>query len=177
MERLKKSDKAIAFNSTDYLGADINLTDYKGKRLLLSFFRGAACPFCNLRVNQLINGYPQFEHKGIRIVSFFAASKKDISRYAGQQNAPFPIIPDPNLEIYLKYGVEQSVSGMAKAMVNPLKMIRVMRSGFFNMKSIKDKPILPADFLIDGNQMVSRAYYGKDFGDHLPISDILAWKE
>ena len=50
-----------------------------------------------------------------------------------------------------------------------------MFSGFFNMKSIKDKPIIPADFLIDENQIVFKAYYGKDFSDHIAISEVLNW--
>lgn len=48
-----------------------------------------------------------------------------------------------------------------------------MASGFFNMKAISDKPLIPADFLIDEHQNISKAYYGKDFGDHLPIEEIL----
>lgn len=62
-------------------------------------------------------------------------------------------------------------------MINPFKMMKIMFSGFFNMKSIKDKPIIPSDFLINENQIIYRVYNGRDFGDHIPISDILEWKE
>lgn len=177
MERIEKGNRAIEFIGTDYLGENIDLNNYKGKKILLSFFRGASCPFCNLRISQLINRYSEFEKQGIRIIIFFAASKEEILEYAGKQKAPFPIIPDPNLEIYKKYGVEESSLGMIRAMINPLKMMKVMFSGFFNMKSIKDKPIVPADFLINENQIIHRAYYGNDFGDHIAISEILEWKE
>ena len=34
-------------------GTDFQLDDIRGKRFLLSFFRFAACPFCNLRVHEL----------------------------------------------------------------------------------------------------------------------------
>lgn len=66
--------------------------------------------------------------------------------------------------------------GMVKAILKPLKMIKVMTSGFFNMRSLNDKPIIPADFLINENQIIHKAYYGKDFGDHLQIGEILNWK-
>lgn len=177
MNKIEKNTLAIEFNSVDYLGKNLNLNNYKGKKVLLSFFRGAACPFCNLRVNQLINRFSEFEKQGIQIIIFFAASKEEISEYAGQQKTPFPIVPDPNLEIYKKYRVEESSFGMIRAMINPFKMMRVMFSGFFNMKSIKDKPIVPADFLINENHIIHRVYYGKDFGDHIAIPEILDWKE
>lgn len=171
--KLKNNDKAIDFSVSDYLNNQVTLSDYKGKKVLLSFFRGAACPFCNMRVRELINNYPKFEEKGIVIIAFFASTKEEINEYAGKQKAPFAIIPDPTLKFYTKYGVEQSPFGMLKTMLKPLKMLKMMQSGFFNLKSGKDKPIVPADFLIDENQMILKTYYGKDFGDHMSIEDIL----
>ena len=56
-------------------------------------------------------------------------------------------------------------------------MVEMMGSGFFNLKSIKTKPILPAEFLIDENQHIHRAHYVKDFSDHLPIAEILSWEK
>lgn len=176
MNSLKNNDKAIAFKLNDYLGNEINLSNYKDQKILLSFFRGASCPFCNMRLRELIKRQPDFEAKGIKIITFFASSTEDISEYAGKQKPLFPIIPDPNLEVYEKYGIEQSKSGMYKAMMKPLKMMKMMTSGFFNMKASKDKPIVPADFLIDENQNIYKAYYGKDFGDHMSIDEILNWK-
>ena len=176
MKKLKEKKTAIDFIATDYLGNKIELTDYKGKKILLSFFRGASCPFCNMRVNQLIKNYSKCEENEIAIITIFAASKDEIVKYAGTQNAPFPIIADPGLELYKKYGIMESSSGIIKAMMNPIKMMKVMFSGFFNMKSFNDKPIIPADFLIERDMTIYKAYYGKDFGDHIPMVEILKWK-
>lgn len=176
MKRLVKKNPAIAFIATDYLGNTIDLNNFKGQRVLLSFFRGASCPFCNMRIHELIKHYSEFEENGIVIIALFAAKKEEIVHHAGKQNAPFPIIADPNLNIYKKYGIEESSSGLIRTMAKPIKMIQMMFSGFFTTKSLKDKPLMPADFLIDGNQKIQRAYYGNDFGDHLPISEILEVK-
>lgn len=173
---LLENDNAIDFIVSDYLNNQVTLSDFKGKKVLLSFFRGAACPFCNLRLRELINNYPKFEEKGIVVIAFFASSKEEINEYAGKQKAPFSIIPDPTLKFYTKYGVEQSRLGMLKTMLKPLKMINMMTSGFFNLKSSKDKPIVPADFLINEYQIIQKAYYGSNFGDHINIEEILNWK-
>lgn len=175
--KIAPNQPAISFRTEDYLGNSIDFNNYKGKRILLCFFRGASCPFCNLRVHHLIKEYSEFESQGIQIIAVFAASKEEIAQYAGQQEAPFPIIPDPGLSLYKEYGIESSHLGMIKAMINPSKMIHMMFSKFFNLKSLKDKPLIPADFLIDAEQNIYRTYYGKDFGDHLSIEDILSWKE
>ncbi len=176
MTKIAINQRAITFKQEDYLGNEIDLSNHKGKKILLSFFRGASCPFCNLRINQLIKSYSEFEKRNMVIIAFIAAPKEAILSYAGKQEAPFAIIPDPWLDIYKLYGIESSHSGMFKAMAKPIKMFHVMTSGFFNLKSVTDRPLIPADFLIDENQSIYRAYYGDDFGDHIPIEEILEWR-
>ena len=176
MGKLNITDTAPDFSSEDYLGNEINLKDFGDVKILLSFFRGATCPFCNLRLNELIKKYPELERRGIKVIAVFASSKEEISAYEGKQNAPFTIIADPTLGMYKKYGIEESSFGMLRAIINPLRMLRVMFSGYFNMKSIKDRSIIPADFLIDQDKNICKAYYGKDFGDHIPIQEVLEWK-
>ena len=60
-------------------------------------------------------------------------------------------------------------------MINPLKLIKAITGGFFNLKTMTEEPVIPADFLIDEDQKIHRAYYGKDYDDHLSISEILSW--
>jgi peroxiredoxin len=129
-----------------------------------------------VRVRELIKRYHEFEKNHIHLIAFFADSREEIASYAGKQKPPFPIIPDPSLAFYKRYGVESSHLGMLRAMLQPLKMFKVMTSGFFSMKAINDRPLIPADFLIDEDQTIRRVYYGTDFGDHLPIEEILSWK-
>lgn len=100
MGKLKIKDKAIQFHVSDYRGQAIDLIEFKDQKVLISFFRGASCPFCNMRVQELIKRYPDFKEQKINIITFFASSKEDIANYAGKQNTPFPVIPDPDLFYY-----------------------------------------------------------------------------
>lgn len=178
--KFKENDRAIEFTKKDYLGNIINLNDYKGKKILITFFRGSSCPFCNLRLQKMIHNYNEFKQKNIQVITFFSSSKEEILEYAGKQNAPFPIIPDPNLEIYKKYHLEKSYLSMLKTMFKMNDLFNVMKSPFFNMKAIlksmKDDPLTPADILIDEKQNIYKAYYGKTFGDHLSLKEILDWE-
>lgn len=176
MKKLNTSSSAIPFIANDLEGNSINLEDYKGQKLLLAFFRKAACPFCNMGIQDLIKNHKKIEEKGIKVIAFFASSKKDVEEYAGKQKPPFPVIPDVDYKVYEKYGVETSYIGMLKTMMSPSKNIKAMSGGFFNLKSVTQEPVIPADFLIDENQKIYRAYYGTNFDDHIPVSDVLAWK-
>lgn len=175
MRKVKKGTSAIHFTATDINGNKVDLKDFKGEKLLLSFFRKAACPFCNMGIQQLIRTHKEFEAKGIKVITFFASPKAEVLKYAGQQKPPFPIIPDGDFEIYEKYGIDISYLGMLKSMLSPVKTFKAMTGGFFSLRSMTQDPVIPADFLIDEDQKVHRAYYGKDFDDHIPVGEVLAW--
>jgi peroxiredoxin len=177
MKHLAKNNAAIPFTGTDIFDNTIQLKDYKGKKVLLVFFRVATCPFCNMAIQDLIRNHSEFEKKGIQIIGVFSSTKKEILKYAGKQKPPFPILADPKFEIYKAYGVETSYGGMMKSMLNPKNVFKAMFGGFFSLRSMKDKPIIPADFLIDEAQNIHKAYYGKDFGDHILVTEVLEWKE
>ncbi|MFC0264378.1 peroxiredoxin family protein [Fontibacter flavus] len=176
LSNIRVNKKAPEFKAKDFLGHKIQLNAFEGKKVMLSFFRGASCPFCNMRIRELIQSYGEFQERNIDIIAVFAATAEEIAQYAGKQEAPFPIVPDPKLDLYRLYGVESSPKGMFRVMMQPGKMMKMMFSGFFNMKALKDKPILPADFLIDEGLQVYKIYQGEDFGDHIPIQEVLDWK-
>ena len=173
MKHIKAKDSAHQFIGTDIQGNKIDLNDYKGQKVLLTFFRVASCPFCNMAVQELIRGHEALEKKGIKVIALFASPAEEILHYAGKQNPPITILADPDFKIYKKYGVQFSYGGMMKTIFNPSSVFKAMKSGFFNMKSMTKRPIIPADFLIDENQIIVKAHYGKDFGDHIPVADLL----
>lgn len=173
--KLKKGDKAIGFKSGDILGNKIDLEEFRGKKVFLSFYRGASCPFCNLRVHELIGQMEHFQEKELVVIGFFMSTQPEIMEYLGKQNPPFPIIADPEEKYYKMYGIEKSFAGKMKAMLRVGAMMKIVAKGFFSMKAMKDEDTLPADFLINENGAIELAYYGKDFGDHLDFKIIKNW--
>ena len=175
MEKLEFGQLAISFAGTDVYGSKIDLKDYQGQKVVLSFFRKAACPFCNMAMQQLIKRHTEFEAKGIKIITLFASTKDDVLKYAGKQTPPFPIIADEKFEIYKKYGISISYGGMLKTMLNPVKVWKAVKGGFFSLRTIPQDPVLPAEILINEDQTVQLAYYGNDYDDHLSVDEMLQW--
>lgn len=175
MKRVTAGSAAVQFTATDLNENVVTLQDYEGQKLLLSFFRKAACPFCNMGIQQLIRSHAELEQNGIKVVALFASPKEEVLKYAAKQNPPFPIIPDEGYHIYGKYGVGISYIGMLKSMLNPAKVYKAITGGFFNLRSMVEDPVIPADFLINEHQEIHRAYYGTNYDDHLPVSEVLAW--
>lgn len=175
--RLNAPMPAPDFEVTDIYGATVRLRDFRGRRVMLSFFRDAACPFCNLRVYELSHNYKGWKSRGLEIIAFFRSSTDDIRHYVAKYPRPFIIVGDKEMKIYDRYGVEHSVIGMLRGMM--LRMPRMMRAMFkgFLPRLRGDQTLVPADFLIDENGLIRMVYYGRDIGDHIPMGFIRSFVE
>ena len=172
---IQAGQRAIDFEVDDIFGERITLRGYRGKRLLLSFYRYAACPLCNYRMESLILMYPRFKRLGLDMLAFFQSPRRSILQYVGKQDAPFPIVGDPERTVYRAYGVEPSLPGTLKGMLRLPSLVRAIGRGFKPGRIEGNAAMMPADFLIGPNQMVREAYYGKDIGDHMPMNTIERW--
>ena len=170
--RVKSGESAKPFRVEDIHGQSQSLQNYIDKKLLLAFFRYAACPLCNLRVHQLIQAYPSLKSKGVDILAFFESPKDKILKYVGTQDVPFPIVADPDREIYKLYGVESSVVGMMKGLLRVSDFSEAAAKKLMFFDPHNDIALIPADFLIQPDLTIHTAYYGKDIGDHLDLATI-----
>ncbi len=170
--RLKAGEKAPLFEVEDIHGQRIALKDFAGQKLMVSFYRYSGCPFCNLRVADMIRHYPIFEKQNLKMISFWQSAKEDILETVGKQDAPFPLVPDKEMKIYALYGVERHLMAPLKVLLNPALSLRALFSPFMKLKIAGDVDLVPADFLIGPDLTIKRSYYGSHIADHIPISEI-----
>lgn len=172
--KLAPGDRVVPFSTVDVNGHPVSLEQFRGRPLLLMFFRYASCPMCNLRLHDFAKEYPRLQAKGLSAVAFFHSSAQAIQRNAGRCAYPFPLAPDPNEEIYRAFGVETSWLGLLKSMALPSfyrDWIRSMRHGFWGGADLQMAK-MPADFLVGPAGRLRLVHYGKDIGDHLSSADI-----
>jgi peroxiredoxin len=176
MTRLTAGDTAPLFDAKDIFENPIKLEDYKGRILLLSFFRNAACAICNLRVHQLIEHYPTYHAKGLEIVAVFEATPESIQQYVGKQDAPFPIIANRDARLYDLYGVETSESKVQASLSTPVTQnaVQLATEKGFALTKEEDTNFyrMPADFLIAPDGTILRAFYSDVIGEHLAFAEI-----
>ena len=53
--KLKKGDRIEEITLPSIDGTTFNLEAIKGKKAMVSFYRYSSCPFCHLRINEIIN--------------------------------------------------------------------------------------------------------------------------
>ncbi len=172
--RLKPGDPVIPVELPAIDGSRFNSASWAGKRYMLSFYRFATCPFCNLRLHELISRSSEFGGD-FQMIAIFDSPLDHLQRNAARHEARFPILADGENVYYRKYGIERSIAGMLKGMTfrMPTLMYSMLVKGFIPLRFKGNLLTMPADFLVDENGVIQTAYYGKDEGDHLPIEEIV----
>lgn len=176
MTKLAVNQQAPDLKLSDVDGQTVPLTE-SGKITLLAFFRDAACPFCNLRIYQMTQNYEQLNRLGLRMVAVFPGNKQEIKQYVVRNGRPFPVIAQVEGDAHEMYAVGHSLWGKIRAILfrwpTLIKANRLL--GMPHRMNTNNR--MPADFLIDDEGKVLRAYYGKDIGDRMPfamIEEVLA---
>jgi len=160
---------APALDLVDIHGAPIAIG--AGRRTLLSFFRDAACPFCNVRVYELTHHHQNLKALGLDIVAVFGSSQAEVLRWVARHPRPFRIAADPVGASHARYGIERSLWRKLKAIVTRVPtLLRGLR--IVGFAGLDTNNLMPADFLIDEHGRIVEAYYGGDAGDRIPMERV-----
>lgn len=171
--RLTVGQTAPDFTINDSNGRSISLADYSGKNLLLSFFRYAGCPFCNLTLIGLMDRYQNFSSRGLEALVFFQSDDDSIHKYVSAKKPPFPLIADSKQLVYDKYGIESSKLGALKSVIRLPSIAPALASGKVVQGTIDgDGFLMPAQFIVGPDQKLAKVYYGSDFMDKMPFFEI-----
>jgi peroxiredoxin len=173
MNTLTTGNRAPDFTLPDLDGRPVHLADYQGRKVLLIFFRYATCPFCTVRFVRLAQEAQRYAAQGLQIIGVFESGADYIREYLYRRGLPFPVIPDPEGKLFALYGVKKSLPGLLFGMLRLPTLLRALLDPQYRMAR-PDGPVtrIPADFLIDENQVIADAYYGSDIGDHIPFARI-----
>ena len=145
------------------------------KPIMLSFFRFAGCPFCNLRMHELVHRFAELGDD-FTIVAVFDSPLDNLVRHASRHNPPFPVLADENNQYYKEYSIERSLSGLLRGIFLRLPtLMKGLLMCYIPTTIQGSMTTMPADFLIDRNGIIQKAYYGNDEGDHLHFEQVKAF--
>lgn len=160
---------APALDLVDVYGKPIAIGS--GRRTLLSFFRDAACPFCNFRIYELTEHHRSLTALGLDIVAVFGSSQAEVLRFVARHPRPFRVAADPAGASHASYGIERSSWRKLKAIV--LRVPTLLRGlRIVGWAGLDTNNLMPADFLVDEEGRIVEAYYGGDAGDRIPLERV-----
>src|SRR5947208_3851016 len=161
-------------------GRQVTIPDPGGDRVHLQLRRFAGCPICNLHLRSIVTRHDEIRSHGIREVVVFHSTAKELAKHEAEM--PFPLIADPNRELYQRYGVERGagslLSGRAlrAAMAGEVAAVgssTTKRGVLGPVKPTGGRFGLPADFLIAPDGRVAAVKYGQHAYDQWTVDELL----
>ena len=107
---LNVHDKAPAFSAKDQYGKQIKLEEQlKIGAVVLVFYRGQWCPYCNRQLKALEDSLSFITEKGAKLIAVTPEKPENISKTISKTKATYPILFDEGLKIMRDYDVAFSV--------------------------------------------------------------------
>lgn len=177
---LEKYQQAPDFQVKDIFGKDVILSGFRGRKILLTFFRSVGCPVCNLRFHDLEQEFAFFKANNLAFIAVYASTPENMLKYITSRYADpaafYPLMI-PNLErtLYKMYDIESSTAKLIQSLLFHGGFSAAGRGKkLFKDKIADDAPLnlINSDFLIDEQGRITAAYYGKVSGDFISVADI-----
>ncbi len=83
-----------SFSHEDLDGSIVTSDSLIGKKMVITFFRFATCPFCNIRLHQLAQMANEWGDS-IQVVAFFESPLETLKKYQDDHHFSFPLLADP----------------------------------------------------------------------------------
>jgi peroxiredoxin len=173
--RLAPGQEAPDFVRKAHDGRTVSLAERRGRWVMLSFFRTASCPLCNVRLYEMKQRIAELEP--VDVIGFIDSGEERIAGLGRRLDPPFPLLCDPERSLYREYGVEKSLSGLLHPSNLPA-FIDAFRRGYWPSLAVDGPETrMPADFLIGPDGRLVEAHYGKRARSHIPFRRALAFAE
>ncbi|MBE6932225.1 MAG: thioredoxin-dependent thiol peroxidase [Ruminococcaceae bacterium] len=99
--------KAPDFTLFDQNGAQVSLSDFVGKKVILYFYPRDNTPGCTRQACAFATSYDRFKAEDIVVIGISKDSVASHLKFAQKYDLPFILLSDPELQAIQAYGVWQ----------------------------------------------------------------------
>jgi peroxiredoxin len=167
---LKNGAVAPDFTAADNSGKTLHLKALlkSHKAVVLFFYRGQWCPYCNKQIRQLQDSLQLLTDKGAYVIGVTPETSDNISKTIGKTHASFSIIHDKDYQIMKAYDVNYTVNDETLAQLKKYGIDLEKNNG--NNDHVLP---VPATYIINSLGKISYAHFDKDYTRRASVSSLL----
>jgi peroxiredoxin len=156
---LKAGDRAPAFTLNDPDGQPVAASELLARGpLIVSFYRGVWCPYCNLELQALQETLPQFQALGASVVAISPQTAANSRKSQRQNKLDFPILSDTHNDIAAAFGLRFAM---------PDYLIDLYKNLKNDLPAFNDDPAwtlpMPARYVIGQDGIIAYAEVNPDY--------------
>jgi peroxiredoxin len=166
---LKAGDHAPQFTLADPDGRPVSSRELLAKGpLVVSFYRGVWCPYCNLDLQALQQALPQIESRGASLVAISPQTPANSRKSQRDNKLDFPILSDVGSEVAHAFGIRFSL---------PDYLVALYKSFKNDLPVFNNDPgwvlPMPARFVIGSDGVIAYAEVNPDYTRRPDPSELL----
>ncbi|NME69652.1 peroxiredoxin-like family protein [Flammeovirga aprica] len=166
---LKAGDKAPTFSLPNHNGEIVSSEELlKEGPLVITFYRGVWCPYCNTDLAFLKRYKTQLDEMGVKMVSISPQTIENNLKIVEQQRLNFDLLRDEENNIADQFGLKWEMEDPLKSLYNDKFNIKL---NDYNGDDTWTLPV-PARFIIGTDGVIKYAEYSVDYTKR-PNPDVL----
>ena len=164
---LKVGDKAPDFMAKDHAGKMVSLKKMTEKgKVVVMFYRGAWCPFCNKYMSQLETALPEFSAKNATVIAITPETDESISKAIEKTKATFSVIYDKDRSIMKNWKVAYSMSDDMKTKYKGYGLDLEKQQGDWMLP-------VPATYIVGKDCKIEFVHFDENYQKRAEVADIL----
>ncbi len=167
---LELQSAAPGFTATDQNGKAQELESLLMKGpVVLIFYRGQWCPYCNKQLKQLEDSLLQITSKGATLVAVTPEKPENITKTIGKTKATYPVLHDAGLKIMKTYDVAFDVDAET---IEKYKKYGID----FEKANGSNGAVLPvpAVYIISKEGKITYKHFDADYSKRASVAEILS---
>lgn len=154
----------------DAIGRVVQLGDLiKKGPILIVFYRGGWCPYCNFQIHEFAQAYPEYLKRGVTLVAISVDKEDEAAKTEAAYTIPFPVLSDPELLAHSAFRVVHRADEAEAAKLKGYGIDLEKSSG-----KTHHAFAIPALFLVDKTGVVRWAHAELDYKVRPRTRQILA---
>jgi len=168
---IQVGDKLPEFKLSNAVGSEVSSTELLAKGpLLITFYRGEWCPFCNLALAAMQKHLDEFQARGVTLVAISPELPNNTVSTVEKNALKFPVLSD----VGNKYAKELGIVFQQPDSLRPFFAGAGHDLKARNGDDSFAVPI-PVTILVDGKGIVRNTFIDPDYKNRLEPSEALAW--
>jgi peroxiredoxin Q/BCP len=102
--RLDVGDAAPDFRLPDSTGADVSLSDYRGRRVIVYFYPAAGTPGCTKQACDFRDNLAELNDAGLAVLGVSPDKPAKLAKFVAEEGLTFPLLSDENREVLTEWG-------------------------------------------------------------------------
>ena len=166
---LKEGQHAPDFDLPEIGGERIRLSELlNAGPVVITFYRGGWCPYCNLEMQALQSALPEIEAAGACLIAIAPELPKFASQTRDKGNLTFPLLSDSNNETARRYGLVFTLPESLRPIYDGFGIDFPASHG----NSDFELP-MPATYIVASDGTVAHAFVDVDYTKRMEPSEII----